>query len=274
MAFNKEEWTVPTPYGMSSWWYLLWTFLASLVFMLSAWKCWYAVSVTDDYKIWIGYWSMENIDMAMAAGKGNDNNYCVAWDAAGKEAMFDGIFKFGRALGVMGTLLCIPLVLCALYMICYTISSPRWMNFLYYSCFVMSVMSLLLLVGLASDICTLYSCRIGPGGIFAILDVFLWMLSAYYIKQIRIQQEANDNMKDFNMDRNISPAAYGDGYDDQPEDLKRLPPAKYDNDTEHEDYPALPDSENSPRKKKSPTKKKKTVKNDKEGGPPRLSQGV
>lgn len=165
------------PYGNAGWANLVVNFLALLFFMFAAFRCFFSVNKTDDYKIFVGYWGAENLDIASSAGRGNDNNYCVGWNKDTKKQFFDGAWRFGRFLGVMGALISIPLFLFAFYILVYRVD-PKVFTGLLAAYISMAIMTLLLLVGLSSDLCDAFDCSIGPGGFLAIFDSILWMVAA------------------------------------------------------------------------------------------------
>jgi hypothetical protein len=168
---------ISAPYGRVGWFSLLVTFFAMLFFCLSAFKCWLTVSgLYDEVKIFVGYWSRELPEYAMNAD-GQDRNYCVSWDAATKDSLFDGSWKFGKAVGIVGAMLSIIIFIVSIYTIFYKIAT-RFFSSVLCSCVVMAVFSLLLLSGLGSDVCTAELCRIGPGGYLAIFTFFLWLGAA------------------------------------------------------------------------------------------------
>ncbi|KAG7347053.1 hypothetical protein IV203_006122 [Nitzschia inconspicua] len=178
MAINKNDWRAPAPYGGTGWMYLFIQFLAFLFFFFASFTCWLTVSQTTELKVLIGYWSRELPEYAEAAAlAGTNRNYCVAWDSATKEQLFDGPWRFGRAVGVIGAILAIPVFLISL---CITLVSLNMIYFKALCCthILMGLLSTSLLAGLGSDVCEVESCRLGPGGYLAIVDTFLWMAAA------------------------------------------------------------------------------------------------
>jgi hypothetical protein len=155
------------------------TTFALLFFMLSAFRCFLTVNKTDDYKVFIGYWGAESLEIAQTAGRGNDNNYCVAWSDEMKDDQFDGAWKFGRALGIIGSIICIPFMILCFYILVYRVDT-RLFTLTIGAHLSMAIISLLLLVGLSSNVCTISACKMGPGGYFAILDFFLWIGAAFF----------------------------------------------------------------------------------------------
>jgi hypothetical protein len=173
-----------TPYGSLGWVHLLVNCFALLFFMLPAFHCFLTVDKTDNYKVFVGYWGAESIDIAQTAGKGNDNNYCIPWDKQAKDDIFDGVWRFGRTLGIIGSLVSIPFSIMAFYIIVYRVES-RIFTVAAGTYICMSIISLLLLVGLGSEVCSVHNCKLGPGGYFAILDFFLWIGAAVVASRLR-----------------------------------------------------------------------------------------
>jgi hypothetical protein len=154
------------------------TAFAVLFFMLAAFRCFLTVNKTDDYKVFVGYWGSESLEIAQAAGKGNDNNYCVPWNDEIKDVQFDGTWRFGRALGIIGSIICIPFMILCFCILAYRVG-PRVFTVAIGAHLSMAVISLLLLIGLKSTVCEMTNCKLGPGGYFAILDFFLWIGAAF-----------------------------------------------------------------------------------------------
>lgn len=172
------------PYGRAGYFFMLVTFFAMLFFCLAAFKCWLMVSgLTDDAKVFLGYWSRELAEYAMNGG-GDDGNYCVSWDDATKDNLFDGSWKFGKAIGIMGAILAIVVFFVAIYIVFYKIPS-RFFSFLLCTSVVLAVFSLLLLSGLGSDVCDAEQCHLGPGAYLAIFNFFLWLGAAALASKLK-----------------------------------------------------------------------------------------
>lgn len=163
---------------------LLITGFAVLFFMLPAFHCSLTVNKTDDFKVFVGYWGAESIEIAQSAGRGNDNNYCVPWQKEAKDDIFDGAWLFGRSLGIIGAVICIPFMILSFYIIVYRVGN-RLFTLAVGAYVSMSIISLLLLVGLGSEVCTVNNCKMGPGSYFAILDFFLWIWAALLVFKLR-----------------------------------------------------------------------------------------
>ncbi len=173
-----------TPYGAVGWVNLLVTAFALLLFMLPAFHCFLTVNKSDDYKVFVGYWGAESIEIAQAAGRGNDNNYCIPWEKEAKDDIFDGVWMLGRSLGIIGAVISIPFMLMSMYIIVYKVES-RLFTLALVVHLSMSIISLLLLVGLGSEVCTVHNCKMGPGSYFAIIDFFLWIGAAFIAFKLR-----------------------------------------------------------------------------------------
>jgi hypothetical protein len=168
-----------TPYGSLAWVSLAVTFSAALFFMLSAFKCFLTYAETPDYKVYLGYWSQENPATFSSNANGyDDGNHCVRWDSATQEERFDGIWRFGKALGMMGTMVATILFIICIYIIFFKVQT-KYFTFMLYSNIFLGIASLLFLTSLASDVCKNVNCKLGPGGYMAVLGFFLWMAAAY-----------------------------------------------------------------------------------------------
>lgn len=127
---------------------------------------------------------------------GRDGNYCVSWDAATKDNLFDGSWKFGKAVGILGAMLAIIVFMASIYIVIYKVTT-RFISFMLCSSLVMAVFSLLLLSGLGSEVCTAEQCRMGPGCYLAIVDFFLWLGAALLAFKINaLSQEPDDRNSD------------------------------------------------------------------------------
>eukprot|EP00934_Nitzschia_sp_Nitz4_P002724 Nitzschia sp. Nitz4//scaffold66_size103028//19911//20693//NITZ4_004492-RA/size103028-snap-gene-0.135-mRNA-1//-1//CDS//3329556332//2714//frame0 len=229
MAFIKEEWMLPTPYKGTGWWYLLVQFIAVLFFMLAAFKCFLTVDKTDDYKVFYGYWGAESVAIATAMGRGNDNNYCSPWDKDTKEALFDGSWKFGRVVGIIGALICLPFSLLAFYILVFPVQRRVFAASLAANV-TMAVLSLLLLVGLGSVVCEAVNCKIGPGSYLALVDFLFWLGAAYLSFQLMGLAQIPEDDEEY-----VEPPA-------PRKKVPALPPS------ENKPLPALPPSETLSRK--------------------------
>ena len=112
-----------------------------------------------------------------------DANECSAWNSLGQDA-FDGVWKFGKALGVVGTLIASGLWFISIYMVIFRVPT-HFFGKLAIGHGTMAVLSLLLLSGLSSDVCNDESCTIGPGGILAIVTWLFWTISTCIILKIQ-----------------------------------------------------------------------------------------
>jgi hypothetical protein len=197
MAFNKDDWKTPAPFHGMGWMYLAVHFIAFLFFFFAAFTCWLTVSQKTDFKVLIGYWSRELPEYAeAAAAAGRNRNYCVSWDSATKEDLFDGSWRFGKTVGVVGALLVIPTFLISICVL-FQRSSVVHRYFIFLTCMhiTMALLSLLLLSGLASDVCEVESCRLGPGGYLAIVDMFLWAGAAIMAFLLGVRSRETESSK-------------------------------------------------------------------------------
>jgi hypothetical protein len=165
-------------------------FFAYLLFLLSAFKCFLTVAKTNDYKIFLGYWSRESVEISSTAGS-EDNNYCIGWDQTTEDNEFDAAWKFGKTVGAVGTIVSTILVIVSFYILFYKIAT-RFFSYMLYANVCMAILSLFLLTGLGSDVCKIDDCKIGPGGWLAIFDFFWWVGSAYATLKLRTLSEDPD----------------------------------------------------------------------------------
>jgi hypothetical protein len=160
------------------------TVIASMFFWIAAFHCFLTVSKTDDYSLYVGYWQRETVDIAAAAAGKKDGNYCVGWDENSKSNWFDGLWRFGKSLSVLGAMVSAVLFITAFYLIVYKVQTNFLSGMFFASVFV-GLCSLLFLTSLASSVCEIHSCTLGPGGYIAILDFFLWMGTAHIANKLK-----------------------------------------------------------------------------------------
>ena len=171
--------------------------------MLSAFNCFLTVSKRYESNIFVGYWSREVPEIAEAAGD-KDGNYCVRWDQVTKQTYFDGAWRFGRTIGVLGAIISLLLLIFTFYIIFFRIGSRVFSYVLYASIF-MSILSLFLLIGLSSDVCDLDDCKIGPGGWLAIFDFFWWVGASYVTYKLKLLSEDPEWESNPSLSRNQPP---------------------------------------------------------------------
>jgi hypothetical protein len=117
------------PYGHLSWIVPVLSLSGCLLFIIAAFKCFLTVAKGiksgNDYEIYIGYWGREDIAVA-AANNEDDKNNCVSWNDSSR-GDFDGIWKLGKYVGLVGTFTCLALALCDLFLI-YTPLPTKWVS--------------------------------------------------------------------------------------------------------------------------------------------------
>jgi hypothetical protein len=158
---------------------MLVTFFSFILFAISSFHCSLTVSKTDDFTVNIGYWARESMTQAAHL----DKNQCSAWNSLGKEG-FDGVWKFGKAIGVVGTIIAFGLWCMSSYVVIFRVPTHFFVK-IATGHGIMAVLSLLLLSGLSSDVCKDEFCKIGPGGILAIVTWLFWTISTCIILKIQ-----------------------------------------------------------------------------------------
>ena len=181
------------PYGPLSFVVPLIASIACTLYLVAAYKCFTFVARGDDggdgpYEIWVGYWGLEDRVVSAELGPGNDSNTCQGWSDPG---IFDGAWRFGKALGPLGTFTNLALAMLDFFLL--LIPLPQmWL-------FLMAIWHLLnggmagfLLYGLRSEICdgTVFSCKVGPGGLLAIFSCLLWLLDFFLCLCLRQREIA------------------------------------------------------------------------------------
>jgi hypothetical protein len=158
---------------------MLVTFCSLILFSISSFHCSLTVSKTDDFTVYIGYWARESVTQAAYL----DANECAPWNSLGMEA-FDGVWKFGKMLGIVGTIIAGGLWFMSIYVVIYRVPT-HFLGKVATGHGIMAVLSLLLLSGLSSDVCKDESCKIGPGGILAIVTCLFWTISTCIILKLQ-----------------------------------------------------------------------------------------
>lgn len=163
------------PYGHLSWIIPILAILGGLLFLSAAFDCTLTISRSAFHEVYIGYWYREMIGFSISNGEEKDGNMCVTWeDTAG---LFDGLWRFGKAVGVLGSLTCIPTALFDLVLL-YRRFQEDWIKPLIVLHFGNALMCLFLLCGLQSNVCKNENCRIGRGGIVAIVGFLFCFIDA------------------------------------------------------------------------------------------------
>jgi hypothetical protein len=139
--------------------------------------------------VFVGYWSREDLFLAAKNEPGGDGNNCRAWGGEqNKEDLFDGTWYLGRSVTIIGSITA-PIALLFNILLIFMAFPTRWFVWLLCLHIFTAVICLLLLVGLASDVCELEDCKIGPGGVVAIVDAILWMLIAMCTSKLKRKEE-------------------------------------------------------------------------------------
>ena len=119
-------------------------------------------------KVKLGYWGVKHP---------YDDNSCLGYD---NNEEFDGVWKFGRFVGVFGALLVWLVFFLVMTASCFHYPYPKVVFGSIGGCMLLlALFSLLLLVGLSSD--TLVDLSISVGGVLSILAAFLWFGAAVSI---------------------------------------------------------------------------------------------
>jgi hypothetical protein len=164
-----------------------------MLYYIAAFHCMLTVtsgySNGHEYKVFVGYWSREDLLLAAKNGPDSDGNKCRAWSEQSKEDIFDGMWYFGRSVTIIGSITA-PIALLFNILLIFMAFPTRWFVWLLRLHIFTAVICLMLLVGLASDVCELGDCKIGPGGVIAIADAILWMLIAMCISKLKRKEEA------------------------------------------------------------------------------------
>lgn len=160
--------------------------MATCFFLFSSFRCSLLVSrsPSGDFEIWYGYWKLESSEYALALGPEEDSNVCVKWGGGGYRDIFDGAWKFGKSVGVLGSFTTIPVAAINFFLI--------WTRFnvgLFYPLIGVHVLnaflSFMLLIGLRSSVCDYITCVLARAGYIAIAAGVLWLIGAILLIRVR-----------------------------------------------------------------------------------------
>jgi hypothetical protein len=204
------------------------TFFATWFFMVPAFRCSLTVSRAEygEFEIWYGYWNLESAVLAQEHGPESDRNVCIDWNKESIENLFDGVWRFGRCVGVIGSFTCLLTAFFNFFLI-WRRFSLRWFTIMIVMHIVNTTLCLLLLVGLASTICANTNCVLGRAGYVAIVGAVFWLIATilYYCmreKELELQMDQPDE---------FPPKPYEDyeeapRYEDEEEPRLALPPSE------------------------------------------------
>jgi hypothetical protein len=204
------------------------TFFATWFFMVPAFRCSLTVSRAEygEFEIWYGYWNLESAVLAQEHGPESDRNVCIDWNKESIENLFDGVWRFGRCVGVIGSFTCLLTAFFNFFLI-WRRFSLRWFTIMIVMHIVNTTLCLLLLVGLSSTICANTNCVLGRAGYVAIVGAVFWLIATilYYCmreKELELQMDQPDE---------FPPKPYEDyeeapRYEDEEEPRLALPPSE------------------------------------------------
>jgi len=252
-------------------------------FCFAAFDCTLTISRSAYAEIYIGYWYRESTGFALSNGEESDGNICKSWSDGG---VFDGLWKFGKAVGVLGAFTTIFTMLFDLLLL-YRRLEEKWFAPLIVIHFGNALMCSFLLGGLASEVCKNELCEMARGSVNAIIGALIWIAAAICIMCLRRKEKilyeeeeappdeeflalpAAERKKRNNLALPSTeeprepepeflalPAAQeleSDSDDENEvynEDLKRLPASEKKKKKKKKSMKALPDSENTAKKKK------------------------
>ena len=92
------------PYGHLSYIIPILSIFGTIFFCSAAFGCSLAIARSAYHEIYIGYWFRESTGFAISNGEEGDGNICVSWEDTSN--LFDGLWRFGKAIGVLGVMTC------------------------------------------------------------------------------------------------------------------------------------------------------------------------
>lgn len=207
------------PYGRVAWVSLLATVSAYVFFMISAFHCSLMIGkvavqtagMHATASVFLGYWSRDDSEMAIykAMHGTGGRHYCVRWSSTSHKDIFDGTWRFGRMVGIVGCMIGFGLICFGCYILIWNVTS-KVLLVLTILTGTMSVLSLLLLTGLRSDVCINERCHIGPAGALATIDCMTWIAATillYMILQRSNEMEADEKKRNYPLSDTTSVAS-------------------------------------------------------------------
>jgi len=163
------------PYGHLSYIIPILSIFGTIFFCSAAFGCSLTIARSAYHEIYIGYWFRENTGFAISNGEEGDGNICVTWQDTAD--LFDGLWRFGKAIGVLGVMTCfLPMFFNLLLL--YRRLDQQWFPPLIVIHCGNAMMCLLLLVGLSSHVCKNELCEMARGGVVAIFACLWWIAAA------------------------------------------------------------------------------------------------
>mmetsp|Transcript_7840 Transcript_7840/g.11278 ORF Transcript_7840/g.11278 Transcript_7840/m.11278 type:complete len:203 (+) Transcript_7840:1-609(+) len=112
------------------------------------------------------------------------DNYCTDYSTFEQDVLFDGMWRTARAFSGMADFFGFCTMVFALIMACMA-SHPKFVRNLALGCLFVGFLSIWMLLGLSSKICTdLYECKMGRGGYYSIIGTSTWFLTAILMTKI------------------------------------------------------------------------------------------
>lgn len=221
---NFSDYTI-CPYGHLSWIIPVLAIFGMLFFVSAAFGCSLTISRSAYHEVYIGYWFRESTGFAISNGEEGDGNICVTWQDTG--SLFDGLWRFGKSVGVLGGFTTILPALFDLILL-YRRLEQQWFPPLIVIHFGNAMMCLLLLCGLESAVCKSELCEMARGGVIAIFASLFWIAAGICLLCL-LRRERQLLVED----------------EEEPqEEFLALPAAEQ----AHREYPALPANEKARKK--------------------------
>jgi hypothetical protein len=139
-------------------------------------------------------------------GPEDDSNVCIKWGDGDSRAIFDGIWKLGKSIGVIGSFTTIPAAFlnCVLFWSRFDLG---WFYPLIGLHLLNALFCFMLLVGLRSEFCETVDCILARAGYVAIVAGFIWLIAAcllYLVRKKEAEMSTNPNgvdLKDIEADK-------------------------------------------------------------------------
>ena len=177
----------------------------------------------------------------------------MKWGGGATRDIFDGFWKFGKSVGVIGSFTTIPVAAMNFFLI-WSRFNVGWFYPLIAIHVLNSFFSFMLLIGLRSDLCDYVTCVLARAAYVAIAAGILWLIAAYLLYIVRKLELAmpppEPNGVDLIDRETEKPLALP-----APEKRLALPAPKYDDedDNDDEEEKAPPISRRGSKKSKAPS---------------------
>jgi hypothetical protein len=201
LGVNTNDCCKPFPYGCLMVVPIVFGLLGTILTWAALANCYFLMATTNFSVAGIGY--IKYVDPYLYT--------CQVWDAEDQDALFDGSWRFGKTMGWLASILGLVFLIMS-FMPCCMVVPRLTMKLVAAGYLLLGVFSILMLVGLASDVCstacqwiplcTQCSLSMGPGARMCIVAFLLFAgasVATFYLKEreavVAVDADAKDKEK-------------------------------------------------------------------------------